>query len=132
MEAIVLAGGRAERLGDAAQGKPKPLVPVAGRPLLAYTVERLHKAGVDRLIVACSAGRGEEFVRDNPVLVAITSGWDDSTSSSAYAWSSGATSVWQSAGTKGAGVSVAVLDTGVSAVNDLTGRISRGWTASLE
>jgi len=64
VEAIVLAGGKAERLGDAAQGKPKPLVPVAGRPLLAYTVERLHKAGVDRLIVACSAGKGEEFVRD--------------------------------------------------------------------
>ena len=36
MEAIVLAGGKAERLGDAAQGKPKPLVQVAGRPLLAY------------------------------------------------------------------------------------------------
>jgi NDP-sugar pyrophosphorylase family protein len=64
MEAIVLAGGKAERLGDAAQGKPKPLVAVAGRPLLAHTVERLRKAGVDRLIVACAAGKGEEFVRD--------------------------------------------------------------------
>jgi len=64
VEAIVLAGGKAERLGDAAQGKPKPLVPVAGRPLLAYTVERLRKAGVDRLIVACSVGRGDEFLRD--------------------------------------------------------------------
>jgi NDP-sugar pyrophosphorylase family protein len=64
MEAIVLAGGKAERLGDAAQGKPKPLVPVAGRPLLAHTVERLRKAGVDRLIVACAAGKGEDFVRD--------------------------------------------------------------------
>ncbi|MDX6504675.1 MAG: Nucleotidyl transferase, partial [Gaiellaceae bacterium] len=56
MEAIVLAGGKAERLGDAAQGKPKPLVPVAGRPLLAYQVHRLRKAGVDRLLVACAAG----------------------------------------------------------------------------
>jgi NDP-sugar pyrophosphorylase family protein len=63
MEAIVLAGGKAERLGDAAQGKPKPLVPVAGKPLLAHTVERLRKAGVDRLIVACAAGKGEEFRR---------------------------------------------------------------------
>jgi NDP-sugar pyrophosphorylase family protein len=64
MEAIVLAGGKAERLGDAAQGKPKPLVPVNGRPLLAYTVDRLRQAGVDRLIVACSVGKGDEFVRD--------------------------------------------------------------------
>ena len=30
MEAIILAGGKAERLGDAADGKPKALVPVAG------------------------------------------------------------------------------------------------------
>jgi NDP-sugar pyrophosphorylase family protein len=64
MEAIVLAGGKAERLGDAAQGKPKPLVSVAGRPLLAHTVERLRKAGVERLLVACAAGKGDEFVRD--------------------------------------------------------------------
>jgi NDP-sugar pyrophosphorylase family protein len=64
VEAIVLAGGKAERLGDAAQGKPKPLVPVAGKPLLAYQVGRLRKAGVDRLIVACAAGKGEEFERD--------------------------------------------------------------------
>jgi NDP-sugar pyrophosphorylase family protein len=64
VEAIVLAGGKAERLGDAAQGKPKPLVPVAGKPLLSYTVTRLHKAGVTRLLVACAAGKGEEFERD--------------------------------------------------------------------
>lgn len=64
MEAIVLAGGKAERLGEAAQGKPKPLVPVGGRPLLAYTVERLKAAGVDRLLVACAAGKGADFERD--------------------------------------------------------------------
>jgi NDP-sugar pyrophosphorylase family protein len=38
MEAIILAGGRAERLGAAAGGRPKALVPVAGRPLAAYQV----------------------------------------------------------------------------------------------
>jgi NDP-sugar pyrophosphorylase family protein len=47
-----------------AQGKPKPLVPVAGRPLLSYQVTRLRRAGVDRLIVACAAGKGEDFERD--------------------------------------------------------------------
>ena len=64
MEAIVLAGGKAERLGDAAQGKPKPLVSVAGKPLLAYQVHRLREAGVERLLVACAAGSGEHFERD--------------------------------------------------------------------
>jgi serine protease AprX len=61
-----------------------------------------------------------------------SSGWDDSTSTSAYAWTSGAASVWQNAGTKGAGVSVAVLDTGVSAVNDLAGRVMAGPDLSGE
>ena len=45
MEAIILAGGKAERLGDAAGGRPKSLVPVAGRPLLAYQIGRLARAG---------------------------------------------------------------------------------------
>ena len=51
MEALILAGGKAERLGDAAQGRPKPLVPIAGRPLAAYQVARLVEAGVSRVIV---------------------------------------------------------------------------------
>ena len=38
MEAIILCGGKAERLGDAAGGRPKSLVDVAGRPLAAYQV----------------------------------------------------------------------------------------------
>ena len=62
MEALVLAGGKAERLGEAAQGLPKPLVPVAGFPLAEYTVARLVDAGVDRVILACRAGQEEIFV----------------------------------------------------------------------
>lgn len=61
MEALVLAGGKAERLGEAAQGLPKPLVPVAGRPIAAYQVERLVAAGVDRVIVACQDSQASLF-----------------------------------------------------------------------
>jgi NDP-sugar pyrophosphorylase family protein len=61
LEAIVLAGGKAERLGDAARGRPKALVDVAGMPLVAYQVARLGRAGVSRLIVACAVGQGELF-----------------------------------------------------------------------
>jgi len=63
MEAIVLAGGKAERLGDAAEGRPKSLVPVGGRPLLAWQVGRLRGAGVTRVIVSCMAGQEEQFER---------------------------------------------------------------------
>jgi NDP-sugar pyrophosphorylase family protein len=62
MEALLLAGGKAERLGEAAQGLPKPLVPVGGFPLAEYTVARLVAAGVTRVIVACRAGQEEAFV----------------------------------------------------------------------
>ncbi len=62
MEALLLAGGKAERLGDAAQGLPKPLVPVAGYPLAAYAVVRLAEAGVTRVIIACRAGDEEIFL----------------------------------------------------------------------
>ncbi len=61
MEAIILAGGKAERLGDAAQGRPKALVEIAGRPLIAYQVDQLARAGVDRVIVSCSADHAHAF-----------------------------------------------------------------------
>src|SRR5579863_10490621 len=64
MEAIILAGGKAERLGDAAGGRPKALVEVGGRPLAAYQVSRLGQAGVGRVIVSCAAGQGEAFERE--------------------------------------------------------------------
>ena len=56
MEALVLAGGKAERLGAAAGGKPKALVEIAGRPLASYQVRQLAAAGVDRVIVSCARG----------------------------------------------------------------------------
>jgi len=62
MEALLLAGGKAERLGEAAQGLPKPLVPIAGFPLAEYSVARLVGAGVTRVIVACRAEQEDAFV----------------------------------------------------------------------
>ncbi len=64
MEAIILAGGKAERLGDAAGGRPKSLVPIAGRPLAAYQIGRLANAGVRRVIISCAAGQAELFAAE--------------------------------------------------------------------
>jgi NDP-sugar pyrophosphorylase family protein len=61
MEAIILAGGQASRLGDAARGKPKALVPIAGLPLAEYLVSQLVRAGVERVIVSCGAGQAALF-----------------------------------------------------------------------
>ena len=74
-EAIILAGGKAERLGDAAEGKPKALVPIAGRPLAAYQLALIAEAGVERVIVSCAAGAEELFEAElaglGPELVTV-------------------------------------------------------------
>jgi NDP-sugar pyrophosphorylase family protein len=64
VEAIILAGGRAERLGPAAGGRPKALVQIAGKPLAAYQLALLARAGVERAIVSCAAGTGELFAHE--------------------------------------------------------------------
>lgn len=64
MEAIILAGGKAERLGDAAEGRPKALVPIGGRPLAAYQIALLAQADVDRVLISCAAGHEELFERE--------------------------------------------------------------------
>jgi NDP-sugar pyrophosphorylase family protein len=64
VEAIILAGGKAERLGPAAEGRPKPLVPIGGRPLAAYQVAALAEAGVERVLISCAAGQGELFLAE--------------------------------------------------------------------
>lgn len=61
MEAILLAGGKGERLGEAAAGRPKALVPIAGRPLAAYQIGGLARAGVKRVIVSCAAEQARLF-----------------------------------------------------------------------
>ena len=61
IEAIILAGGKGERLGDAAQGKPKALASIGDRPLMSYQLEVLRGGGVERVIVSCALGKGDVF-----------------------------------------------------------------------
>jgi NDP-sugar pyrophosphorylase family protein len=61
VEAIILAGGKATRMGDAIAGLPKALVPIAGHPLAEYQVAQLVRASVDRIIVSCAVGQESLF-----------------------------------------------------------------------
>lgn len=49
--ALILAAGRGERLRPLTDRVPKPLLPVGGRPLIEWQVERLARAGFDDLVV---------------------------------------------------------------------------------
>ena len=51
MRAMILAAGRGQRLAPLTDGIPKPLVPVAGKPLIEYHIESLAAAGFRELVI---------------------------------------------------------------------------------
>jgi len=48
---MILAAGRGERMRPLTDCTPKPLLPVAGRPLIEYHIEALVKAGFKELVI---------------------------------------------------------------------------------
>ncbi len=46
MKAFIFCGGRGERLKPITDNVPKPMVPVAGKPILEYQLDLLKKHGV--------------------------------------------------------------------------------------
>lgn len=53
MYALVLAGGRGERLRPHTSDRPKPMVPINGRPILEYHIEWLQEGGVTDVVILC-------------------------------------------------------------------------------
>jgi N-acetyl-alpha-D-muramate 1-phosphate uridylyltransferase len=51
MTGMILAAGFGSRLGGMTSVMPKPLLPVAGRPMIAHAVEALKRAGCDVIVV---------------------------------------------------------------------------------
>ena len=63
---MILAAGRGERMRPLTDRVPKPLLPVAGRPLIAHLIGRLASAGLTDLVVNVShlAGQIERELGD--------------------------------------------------------------------
>ena len=50
MYALIIAGGKGERLRPLTDEMPKPMVPVSGKPILTYQVDWLRSAGVTDVV----------------------------------------------------------------------------------
>ena len=57
MKAVILAGGEGTRLRPITCNLPKPLVPVAGKPVLEYILCLLAENGCDEAVIALPFGK---------------------------------------------------------------------------
>jgi mannose-1-phosphate guanylyltransferase len=53
VQALILAGGEGTRLRPLTYTVPKPVLPLAGRPHIAYVIDWLVRHGVDDVVVSC-------------------------------------------------------------------------------
>ncbi|MGQ9478390.1 MAG: sugar phosphate nucleotidyltransferase, partial [Candidatus Bipolaricaulia bacterium] len=68
LKTIILAGGFARRLWPLTQDRPKPLLPVAGRPIIEYLLDKLEARPTSRPIISVNrrfAPHFEEWVANS-------------------------------------------------------------------
>jgi len=53
MYAVLIAGGKGERLQPLTADRPKPMVEVGGQPVMAHQIEWLIGEGIDHFVVSC-------------------------------------------------------------------------------
>lgn len=61
MRALILAGGLGKRLAPLTMDLPKPLIPIAGKPILVWQIEWLKKQGVSDFVLAVGHLRSKIF-----------------------------------------------------------------------
>ena len=54
MKAVILAGGKGQRLGDLTKEIPKPMVEISGKPILEHAINLMKDNGIKDIIVTLS------------------------------------------------------------------------------
>lgn len=67
MRLIILAAGQGTRLGSLTDDRPKALVPLAGRPLIEWTLDAAGEVGLDEIVVV--GGHRIDRLADLPVAL---------------------------------------------------------------
>ncbi len=52
VEAVLMAGGKGERLRPLTLSTPKPLLEVGGKPIIDYNIEALRRFGIERICIS--------------------------------------------------------------------------------
>jgi histidinol-phosphate phosphatase family protein len=62
-QAVILAGGRGTRMRPITDDRPKPMVPILGRPFLEYQIEQIRDQGFEHIVLLL--GYLPEVVQDH-------------------------------------------------------------------
>ena len=62
MKAVIIAAGEGKRLMPITSSRPKPMIPLAGKPLLEHTILGLKEAGIDEILLI--VGYKEDIIRN--------------------------------------------------------------------
>ncbi|MCH8491377.1 MAG: NTP transferase domain-containing protein, partial [Oceanicaulis sp.] len=80
IDALIMAGGRGERLKPLTDKVPKPLLPVGTKPIIEHNVDRLNTFGIDDIWISVRylGNQIEDFFKDgNEKALRIKYVWED-------------------------------------------------------
>jgi MurNAc alpha-1-phosphate uridylyltransferase len=77
MKAMILAAGRGKRLRPLTDTTPKPMLPIAGKPLLEHHINRLAAAGITEIVInTCWLGEQiETYFHDSGHRFGVNISW---------------------------------------------------------
>ena len=72
--ALILCGGKGERLGALTESTPKPLLYLKGRPILSYLLDHIQRFGISDVVIAAGfqSDKVHSFFQENHCDINVT------------------------------------------------------------